>query len=272
MLADRTHEALEDVEFLSRSEHRITTLDVVARRPMTRSGLQDATGASPSTVSRTLREFEARHWVRREGNQYEATELGAFVASGMRDLLDRLETERKLRDVWTWLPTEVDGFSIEMAVDAVVTRAVAGDPYRPINRFVSLLQETDRFRFVGPDLALLEPCRDEFRRRILDGLHAEIIDPPRVARYVLSTYPEHCTPSLESGNLTILLHDDLPTYGVSLFDRRIGISCYNPTTGTVQAFIDTDSPDAREWGEAMYASVREEAWPIADNPTTIESM
>jgi predicted transcriptional regulator len=132
-----------------------------------------------------------------------------------------------------------------------------------VNRFASLLRETDRFRFVGYDVALLEPCKDELSQRIIDGMHTEIIDPPSVASYILSTYREHCSESLQSGNLTVRVHDDLPAYGVSLFDDRIGISGYNPDSGTVQVLLDTDAPEAREWAESTYESYRREARPLA---------
>lgn len=262
MLLVSTGSPLDDVEFLARSEHRVTALEALARRPRSRADLQSMTEVSPSTIGRTLRELENRRWVRRVGREYEATALGAFVAAGMRELIERVETERELRDVWRWLPTETSGFTVEMLSDAVVTVAEADDPYRPVNRFASLLRETDRFRFVGVDIALLEPCKDELRERIGGGMRAEIIDPPSVAKYVLSTYPEHCSEPLESDNLTIRLHDDLPPYGVSIFDDRIGISGYNRHNGTVQALIDTDAAAAREWAESTYESYRREARPL----------
>lgn len=262
MIICDTSTALEDVEFLARSEHRVDTLTALAERPRSRSALRELTGASSSTVSRMLREFETRRWIVRTGHEYEATELGSFVASGMKDLLERLDTERKLRDVWERLPTAEEGFTLEMASSAVVTVSSADDPYAPVNRFESLLEGTSEFRFVGSDLALLEPCKDEFRRRILGGMRAEIIDPPSVARYVLSAYADHCAPALESGNLTIMLYDELPPYGLALFDRRVAISCYNPANGTVQAFVDTDSLETREWAESTYASFRREARPL----------
>lgn len=257
---------LDDIEFLARSEHRVTVLDALAGHPQRRDELRAMTGASSSTIGRTLRQFEDRRWIHRDGNTYEATQLGAFVASGIRDLLERIETERRLRDVWRWLPTEASGFTIEMGSDAVVTVAESDDPYQPVNRFVSLLRETDRFRFVGYDVALLEPCKDELSRRIIDGLHTEIIDPPSVARYVLSTYPDHCATPLESGNLTVMLHDDLPSYGISIFDDRIGVSGYDPDSGTVRVFIDTDASVAREWAESTFESFRRDARPLAHEP------
>ncbi|WP_265110115.1 helix-turn-helix transcriptional regulator [Halosolutus halophilus] len=258
MLTSATNSPIDDVEFLARSDHRVTALAALARRPQSRADLRAMTGVSQSTIGRTLRAFEDRCWITREGRHYEATQLGAFVAAGMQELLDRLETEQTLRDVWQLLPDEADGFTIEMVSDAVVTVAAADDPYRPVNRFTSLLRETDRFRVVGFDVALLEPCRDELCQRIVAGMHAEIIASPSVANYIRSTDPEQFASALENGNLTVRLRDDLPPYGVGIFDDRVAISGTDPTSGTVQTLIDTDDPAAREWAESTYESYRRE--------------
>lgn len=245
---------IEDIGYLARSEHRAPTLVALTVRPRSRSELWEMTGVSASTIRRTLAEFEARKWIRRNGYQYETTPLGAFVATGVADLIDRVETERKLRDVWHLLPAEETGFTVELCTDAVVTLADADDPYRPVNRFVELLRETDAFRFTGLDVAMLEPCKEELCRQIVDGVTAEIINPPRVANYVRSTCPELFSEALESGNLTVRLHDDLPTYGVCIFDDRIAISAYDPDSVTVRVLVDTDDADARAWAESIYAS------------------
>lgn len=252
---------IDDIEYLARSGHRVTALSALARRPQSRADLRAMTAVSQSTIGRTLREFENRRWIRRDGKHYETTQLGAFVATGMQALIDRIETEQTLRDIWEWLPPATSGFTVEMCADAVVTIAEASDPYRPVNRFLSLLRETNQFQFVGFDLALLEPCMDELCRRIIDGMETEIIDPPHVVEYIRSTYPEQSTDALESGNLTIRVHDGLPPYGVGIFDDRVAISGYDTDTGTVRVVIDTDAPEAREWAESIYRSYRRE------NPT-----
>ncbi|WP_247002390.1 helix-turn-helix transcriptional regulator [Halosolutus gelatinilyticus] len=263
MIPSATSSPLDDVEYLARSEHRVTALDALSRRPQSRADLRTLTGVSQSTIGRTLRAFEDRRWITREGAHYEATALGTFVATGMRELIDRLETEHRLREVWEWLPSEATGFTIEMISDAVVTVAAADDPYRPVNRFLTLLREADRFRFVGFDVALLEPCKDELCGRIVEGMHTEIIAPPAVAKYIRSTAPEQFAAALESGNLVVRLHDDLPHYGVSLFDTRIAISGYDPASGSVRVLVDTDGPAAREWAESAYDAYRRELPTIA---------
>ncbi|SFS99840.1 helix-turn-helix transcriptional regulator [Halostagnicola kamekurae] len=263
MLFRTTSDPLEDIEFLVRSKHRVAVLDALTESPATREDLRAETAASPSTISRTVRAFEERNWISRNGDRYEATQLGAFVATGMRDLIDRLETERTLRDVWQWFPSDAGGFTVEMVADATVTVAESDAPYAPVNRFLSLLRETDQFRFVGADIALLEPCKDELRQQIVSGMQTSIIDPPSVAEYILSTYRDHCSPALERRNFTVKLHDDLPPYGVSLFDDRIAVSCYDPDSGMVRAILDTDDPVARDWAESIFESYHDEARPLA---------
>lgn len=258
MNANPSVSPLEDIEFLARSVHRATVLDAVAREPRSRADLLALTGVSQSTMSRMLREFEARNWIRRDGSEYEATPTGAFVAGGLWELVERVHVEQTLRDVWELLPDETSGFTLEMVADAVVTVADADDPYRPVNRFLALVRDTGAFRFAGFNVALLQPCKDELCRQILDGMPAELIDPPNVVQYIRATCPDQFAETLESGDLTIRVHDDLPQYGIGLFDDRIAISGYDPTTGTVKVLVDTDAPDAREWAETVYETYRRE--------------
>lgn len=258
---------LDDIEFIARADHRAIALEALAQGPETRADLRDIADVSQSTIGRTLREFEERQWIKRDGKYYEATQLGTFVAEGMREFIDRLETEHQLRDVWEWLPDESTGFTVEMCADAVVTVADADDPYRPVHRFIDLLQETDQFRFAGFDVAFLEPSKDELCQQIMDGMRTEMINPPRVARYIRSTHPELFSETLESGNLTIRLHEGLPDYGVCLFDDRVAISGYDPDSVMVRVLVDTDDSEARAWAESMYMSYRRETPTIAIETT-----
>ena len=254
MTPSTTGSPIDDIAYLARSEHRAPTLVALTVRPRSRSELWEMAGVSSSTIRRTLGEFEERNWIRRDGYQYETTPLGAFVAAGVADLIERVETERKLRDVWHLLPDEESGFSVEMCADAVVTLARADDPNRPVNRFLSLLRETDRVKFSGLDVAMLERCKEDLCRQIVDGVEAEIINPPRVATYIRSTCPELFEEALESGNLTVRLHDDLPPFGVCIFDDRVAVAAYDPEGVSVRVLVDTDSPAAREWAESTYTS------------------
>ena len=255
-MGSTTESPIDDIAYLARSEHRAPTLVALTVRPRSRSELWEMTGVSSSTIRRTLSEFDDRNWIRRNEYQYEATPLGAYIASAVAELIERVEIERTVRDVWQWLPDEESGFTIKMCADAVVTVAEADNPYAPINRFLTLIEDTDRFRFVGSDIALLEPCRAEFCQRVIDGMETEIIDPPNVATYIRSTYPDLSAETLASGNLTVWLHNDLPPYGIGIFDQRVAICGHDPDSVTVRVLLDTDSEDAREWAESQYEFYR----------------
>jgi hypothetical protein len=150
-----------------------------------------------------------------------------------------------------------------------VTVADADDRYQPTTRLLALHQETEQFRYTGIDVALLEPCKDELCQRIIDGMQTELINRPRVVRYIRSTCPELFSRALEEGNLDVRLHDNLPPYGVGIFDDRIAISGYDHDSVTVRVLVDTDATEAREWAEATYTSHRRET-PILPIKTTEE--
>jgi predicted transcriptional regulator len=208
-----------------------------------------------------LNQFEDRIWIRRDGYQYTATRLGEVIASGMEDLIERVETEQKLRNVWHWLPDEVSEYP-ETWVAMTVTVAEPDAPYRPVNRFKSLLRETDELRFVRPEIAMMEPCLDVLRQQIDGGVDIVLVDRPRSHTYFLSTYPEHSSEMMQQDNFTVLEHDDLPPHGVGLLDERVAVSCYEQDSGTVHALIDTDVAAVREWAQSVFETYTSEAQPV----------
>lgn len=260
---EHTRSSIEDIAYLARSPHRIESLEALTDRPRSRAELCELTGVSSSTIRRTLGEFEERSWVERLRYRYEATRLGEVVADGMADLIGRLETERTLRDVWDWVPEEVCAFTLEEATEATVTVADATSPYRPVNRFRSLLTASTTCRFVGSEVGLYEPSVDLIRDRVVeDGIEVTVVDPPRVADYMYSQYRSHCTAMFESGNLTALVCADLPAYGVSLFDDRVAVSGYDGESGSVRVLVDTTAPAAREWAESVFETAMASAHPF----------
>jgi len=260
-----TGSPVDDISYLTRSEHRVPTLVALTSRPRSRSELCELTGVSSSTIRRTLGEFEARNWIRKEGYKYVATRLGEAIASGMEELIDRFEAERKLRDVWHWLPDEVSEFPIETWAEMTVPLAEPDSPYRPVNRFKSLLRETNTFRFLGPEVALMEPCLDVLDQLLTSGVAVTVVDRPNCHTYFLSTYPEQCAEMLKRDNFTVLEHDELPPYGLGFLDDRTLVTCYEQDSGTVQAVIETDAPAVREWARSLYRSFETEARPVTSD-------
>lgn len=112
---------LEEIAFLARSSHRLGVMKGLTDGAREREGLRAATGASTPTMSRILTDFEDRRWIVRDGPTYYLTPLGEFVAERFLGLREAMEIERKLRDVWQWLPREMEGFSVDLLTNAVVS-------------------------------------------------------------------------------------------------------------------------------------------------------
>lgn len=214
-------------------------------------------------MRRTLDEFDKRLWIRKDRYQYVATRLGEATASGMEDLIERVETERKLRSVWQWLPATISEFPFETWSELTITVAEPDAPYRPVERFESLLRETTTVRFLRPEVALMDLCFDLLYQLIGEGVDMTLIDRPECHEYFLSTYPDRSSEMVQQDNFTVLEHDDLPPHGIGLLDECVTISCYEPDSGTVHAVIDTDVPAVHEWAISAYESYRREARPLA---------
>ncbi|MCL9816344.1 helix-turn-helix transcriptional regulator [Natronocalculus amylovorans] len=255
-------DAIEDIAFLTRAPHRVAVLCALSESPQTRTELIGTTDVSNSTIGRTLRAFENRQWIKRKRRAYDTTPLGAFVATCIDDVIGDIQIEQKLRTICKQLPIEETELEIEEFVDAVVTVAEIVEPYRPISRFVSLLKETQTLRFLGVDLALLAPCRDEFQAQILDGTAVEIIDPLDVTQHIQQAYANHCQTAIESGNLAIYTVREQPPYGIAVFDERVAICGYEPQSGAIRILVDTSSPTVRRWAKSTYGQHKRDAVPL----------
>ena len=253
--------SIEEIEFLARSAHRAGVLDALADGPRDRRDLRAATGASSPTMGRVLSDFEERRWIVRRGSTYELTALGEFVAERFAGLREAMETERKLRDVWRWLPREMDGFSVDLFADAVVSYPGPGYPYQPVERVTQLIRGADEMRGFGT--TVYKTINNEaLCDAVLRGMDYEYVFSPPVLEATIEWNPERVAEAVARENCTILLHDSLPDVtrcGLCVFDDRIGICCHDAETGMIEAVVDTDAPEAREWAISVYERHRSDA-------------
>ena len=256
--------ALEEIDFLARSNHRVGVMEELTEGSRERWELSDATGASSPTMSRILTDFEERRWIVRDGPTYELTPLGEFVVERFLKLREGMQIERKLRDVWQWLPREMKGFSVDLFADAVVSYPGPGYPYEPIERLKHLIEGTTRMR--GFDSIVFKSINNEtVCQAVLDGMELEYVFSPTALEKTFAWDPERVVEAASREHCTVLVHDDLPDRsrcGLGIVDERAGICCHDPETGALTAVIDTDAPAAREWAIATFERVRDEARPV----------
>ena len=48
--------------------------------------------------------------------------------------------EHSIREVWPWLPHELENFSIELFADITVAKPGPGYPYQPVERITEFVQ------------------------------------------------------------------------------------------------------------------------------------
>jgi predicted transcriptional regulator len=247
---------VEDIEFLARSEHRVNALGALAAGPQSRDDLRAVIGASNATVGRLLNEFDKRTWITRDGHRYELTPLGEFIADGFFDLVERFETERSIRDVWQWFPTDL-GFTIEMFTGATVTLQDQRNPYCPNPRYAELVETSESLREIRT-----VPHKEENLRMVLEravaGMEVELVLSREVLTYTVAFAPDLANEGLKNGNLVLLVHDDLPG-GFWIFNGHVGTCCRDCETGLSRAVIDTSTSEAQAHARSLYDSYRSEA-------------
>jgi predicted transcriptional regulator len=259
-------DATEAIEFLARSEHRVAALEALSERRYDRRDLREATGASDPTIGRALRDFEDRSWVVRDGPSYELTPLGEFVSERFLELRAGMRTCETLREVWQWLPREMEGFAVESFEDLVVSYPGPSYPYTPVERVSHLLESTDSIRGLGTTI-YKSGNLEVFCRRVLEGMEMEYIYSLPILRAIVDWNPELTASAFERDNCTVLVHDALPDddrCGLNIMDDCIGICGHDPDTAQLEAVIDTGSPAAREWAESVYERYRREARPFEE--------
>lgn len=256
--------AIQAIEFLARSEHRVATLRALSESGHDRRDLRAVTGASDPTIGRVVRDFEDRSWIVRDGPDYELTPVGEYVADRFFELCEGMKTGETLREVWQWLPREMEEFTVEYFEDAVVAYPGPNYPYTPVERVTHLLESTDSIRGLGTTI-YKSGNLDVFCRRVIEGMETEYIYSLPILQAIVDWNPHLTAQAFECDNCTVFLHDALPDddrCGLNVMDDCIGICGHDPETAQLEAVIDTASPEARSWAESVYTRCRQEARPF----------
>lgn len=228
-----------------------------------RRELEQHLNVSKSTVHRFTRSLREKGLIERAEGEFALTPLGEVSAEEIAMFSTSIETAWKLAPVLRVANVYGVDIDVKAFADATVTTAVPGNPYRPVNRFMSLVSETDTLRGLEP--ASINPLHmDDIYQRIIDGMETDAIFPSAVIENILTSSPERAETAFESENLTLRVHDDLP-FGLTLCDDRIGVGIYDDDTGLLRTYADTDAPAAHEWAEAVYTTYRDEATPFVEH-------
>jgi predicted transcriptional regulator len=247
-------ETLAEIEFLSLSPNRVAVLDRLAEGNHTRTELAEETGASQATLGRILGDFEDRHWVEREAGGYVATATGRLVAEAFGDLLGVIETERELRDIVDYLPTEAMDFDFRHLSDATITTPSQTRPNAPLQRLLALLRDADSVTAFShalndQSLAAVADRAGELEfeavlsRDAVDSLTADAELRARL-RSVVS-----------AEDVSIRVYEGTIPLAVTVADDVVNI-LVRDDRGVLQASVETANPAVREWAQRRYEHYR----------------
>ena len=235
-------------------------LEALRREALDRREIEDRLDVSRATSHRFTQWLDEQGFVEKVDGRFRLTARGEAVTDEVLRFEANVLTVHQLAPLLEVICEEHQEFVIEPFVDAMVTRAEPDDPYRPVERFISLLRSSDTFR--GFNTTHMAPLvLGEFHQQIFEDTDTEIIYLPRTVEKLFETHPEHAREAIERGHLTLRTRDELP-YGLAIFEDCVGIGGYDEDTGLMQVFVDTDAPIACEWADRVYASVRADSEPL----------
>ncbi|MFC6718371.1 helix-turn-helix transcriptional regulator [Natrialbaceae archaeon GCM10025810] len=235
-------------------------LEALLEGPLDRREIEDRLEISRATSHRYVAWLDERELVEKVDGRFRLTWRGAAVAEEILRFEANVRTAHRLTPLLEAVCDDHRDFVLEPFVDARVTVAEPDDPFRPVERFLALVRESETLR--GFNTTHMAPLSvGEFHHQLFEETDTEIIYLPGIVETLFETYPERARRAIEAGHLTLRTRGNLP-YGLAIFDDRVGIGGYDEATGLMGVFVDTDEPIAREWAERVYASVRNDSAPL----------
>ena len=261
-LGDRLEAAGErvDTDLLGDIVRHGPVLEALRDEPLDRREIEDRLDISRATSHRFTRWLDERGFVEKRDGRFRLTGPGEAVADEVLRFEANVRTVHRLSPLLDAVCGDHQEFVLEPFVDATVTLAEPDDPYRPVERFLGLLEDSETFR--GFNTTHMAPLvLDAFHHQIFEETDSEIVYLPPIVDRLFETYPERAREAVDSGHLALRTREELP-YGLAIFDDCVGIGGYDEETGLMQVFVDADTHIAREWAERVYTSVRASSEPL----------
>jgi len=253
---------LAEIEFLALSANRVDVLGLLADGPHTRHELATETGASQPTLGRILRDFEERNWIAPTEGGYEATPTGRLVADGMREFYALMETERTLRELVDWLPTEELSFDLRELREATVTVPSQTRPGAPVSRVIELVRDAESVTVLSHAFndRTLEAVTEwvDSGGRFEAVFSADAIEPVADDAVLADRFRR----LVAADTATIRIYDGSVPLAVTLIDGTVSL-LLRDDSGRLQAALDTDSPAVADWAGEVYDRYRRESRPLA---------
>ena len=257
---------LGDLDWLTRSENRVTVLELLAAEPREYAELQDAIGVSRVTMNRMLDDLEEHGWLMRASRteEHRITPCGRLVIDEITEALDAVATARKLRDVQQYLPVESFDFDLRQLENAEVVTPTRTNTVAPLKSSADLALDADYIRVVSEywDIIHVQAVADYLRE------HPESIDIQLVflgdsldAIAADSDMAHGFREVADRTSCKYYYHPDEWLYALSIFGETVVLEL-NDGQGAVPATVISDDEEVLAWAEERFERYRNEADPL----------
>lgn len=217
--------AIDSIELLARSEHRVRILDLLCEHgSLEKHALGSELDASRTTVGRNLTALEEQGWIRRMNGDCAITRQGELVAEEFSDFVETVEVTDKLDSFMRWVPDGSLDLDLRLLADADIVLAKPGDPWSMINRHVQLIKQTEWARGILPFTGL--HATEAAREQVMEnGMRGELVVEPEIGDLYRSApeYAEVWEEVLATGQFEISTYDGTIPYSLCIFDDTVQI-------------------------------------------------
>lgn len=250
---------LDDISFLSRSNHRVDVLLALECEGRTRRELRDVTGSSQPTIGRILAGFLERGWIEETDREYRLTPLGRVIEREFSGLLASVRSVQTLHDLAPQLPFNEFDFDLDRLTNARITQPSVADATKHVRREQELAENAERIGFFcnSAHPHTVEVYRD---RVVEDGqqLEAIIAGEAMDAAYADSEMRDYLQDLLASDRTTIYRYDGVVDLMIGLLDDVAVIQPID-AGGMAVAIIESTDDAVRTWVENEIDARRREA-------------
>ncbi len=256
------NEAVEQIEFLARSEHRVRILDLLCEHGrLTNHELRDHFSASRTTVGRNLAALEEKGWIRRTNGECEIARHGELVTEKFSDLMETVRLVDRLEPFVKWVPDGALDLDLRLLADAEILLPKPGDSWAMVNRHVSIISETSHDRVIIPVTGL--HAMEALHRKIVHGdARVEAVAEPNIAE-VFQSNPDYSSlfeEMVDTGRFEVRVYDgDIPYY-LGLLDETVQIGV--DEDGEPRAMVETENEAVADWAASIFEEYKRHSEPL----------
>lgn len=254
----------DDLRFLSGTKVRRSVLERLRVSPAKPSDLVTATGASRTTVHRTLSELLDRDWIYRNNGQYVLSPVGDRALGAYHTACDRFRTIDRCASLLACVDSNSPFPDLEWLADATIVTADEGDPQCPYEWYDDRLDTVSGDRLAGIAPTITRQIMAIHADITLAGTPTELVIDEETLQRVRNRYPESLPDSADIDTYELYVAESVPSYGMTMFDDVVFLSVFDDA-GHLHGVLESTDARLYDWAQAMMAGYRNAATRLSDS-------